>query len=113
MNYLKKQYKRDKQFKIKHNYLSEQFADTKDYFRLIKKIIRNNDFTLGNYYFKFENKFKKKIKAKYSVGVGSGTDALKLSLEALGVGFNDEVILPSFHFMLLIQLLLSVLNPFY
>ena len=98
MNYLKKQYKRDKQFKIKHNYLSEQFADTKDYFRLIKKIIRNNDFTLGNYVSKFENKFKKKIKAKYAVGVGSGTDALKLSLEALGVGLNDEVILPSFTF---------------
>ena len=98
MNYLKNQYKKDKKFKIKHNYLKEQFSDTKDYFTLIDQVVRGNDFTLGSYVSKFENKFKKKIKAKYAIGVGSGTDALKLSLEALNIGHKDEVILPSFTF---------------
>ena len=30
MNYLKNQYKKDKKFKIKHNYLKEQFSNTKN-----------------------------------------------------------------------------------
>ncbi len=98
MNYLKIQYKNDSKFFIKHNYLKEQFYKTNSYFRLIKKIVNLSDFTLGNYVKKFETKFKNIIKAKYAVGVGSGTDAIKLSLEALGVGYNDEVILPSFTF---------------
>ena len=98
MNYLKNQYKKDKKFKIKHNYLKEQFSNTKNYFTLIDQVVRDNDFTLGSYVSKFENKFKKKIKAKYAIGVGSGTDALKLSLEALNIGHKDEVILPSFTF---------------
>lgn len=98
MNYLNRQYLNDKKFKIKHNYLSKQFADTEVYFKLIKDIVKENDFTLGRYVSKFENKFKKKINAKYAVGVGSGTDALKLSLKALNIGLGDEVILPSFTF---------------
>ena len=104
MSYLNKQYKEDKKFKIKHNYLSEQFSDTQNYLKLIKNVASNNDFTLGKYVSKFENKFKKKINAKYAVGVGSGTDALKLSLEALDIGYNDEVILPTFTFY-------ATLNP--
>jgi len=104
MSYLNKQYKKDKKFKIKHNYLSEQFSDTENYLKLIKNVASNNDFTLGKYVSKFENKFKKKINAKYAVGVGSGTDALKLSLEALDIGYNDEVILPTFTFY-------ATLNP--
>jgi aminotransferase EvaB len=98
MNYLNKQYKSDNKFTIKHNYLKEQFYKTDVYFKLIKKIVSFSDFTLGDFVSKFENKFKEKIKAKYAVGVGSGTDAIKLSLEALGVGHNDEVILPTFTF---------------
>ena len=98
MNYLKIQYKYDNKLHIKHNYLKEQFFKTDDYFKLIKEVVSNSDFTLGNFVSKFENKFKNKIKAKYAIGVGSGTDAIKLSLEALGIGYNDEVILPSFTF---------------
>ena len=59
MNYLNNQYKKDKKFKIKHNYLKEQFANTNDYFKLIKEVVHGNDFTLGNYVTKFENKFNK------------------------------------------------------
>ena len=36
--------------------------------------------------------FLKTNKSKYGVAVASGTDAIYLSLKALGIGQNDEVI---------------------
>ena len=108
MSYLNKQYKNDEKFFIKHNYLKEQFAKTNEYLKLIKKTVKLSDFTLGDFLLKFENKFKKKIRAKYAVGVGSGTDALQLSLEALNIGYKDEVILPSFTFYASLNPIISV-----
>lgn len=40
----------------------------------------------------FEKEFAKVIGAKYSVGTGSGTQALSTCVEALGIGPGDEVI---------------------
>ena len=40
----------------------------------------------------FEKNFIKINKSKYGLAVGSGTDALILSLKALNIGINDEVI---------------------
>jgi dTDP-4-amino-4,6-dideoxygalactose transaminase len=36
---------------------------------------------------------------KYCIGVGNGTDALEISLRALGVGLGDEVIVPTNSFI--------------
>ena len=83
-NYLPKQYKIDQLFNIRHNYLSEQFKDYKIILKKFEKIIQNNDFTLGNEVDIFENNIKKLLKQKYVVAVGSGTDALMLSLKMLG-----------------------------
>jgi perosamine synthetase len=44
----------------------------------------------------FENKFKSYIKRKYAVSTSSGTAALHLALLSLGIKENDEVILPSY-----------------
>lgn len=104
MNYLIKQYKKDTNFKIKHNYLPEQFSNVNNYIKNIKKVVKRNAFTLGEDVEKFENIFKRKIKSKYCVGVNSGTDAIFLSLKALNIGYNDEVLLPSFTFY-------ATLNP--
>ncbi len=97
-NFLIKQYIADKKMKIKHNYLSEQFHNSKKIFELINKIVKFNDFTLGRYVDLFEKEFCKYQKVKYALGVGSGTDAIFLSLKALGIKEGDEVITPTYSF---------------
>ncbi len=98
MNFLVKQYLNDNKNKIKHNYLSKQFSDYKIIFKKIEKIIKFGDYTLGNQVKIFENKFKKLQKSKYAIAVGSGTDAIMLSLKALGIKEGDEVITTPFTF---------------
>mgnify|MGYP001441136072 CR=1 FL=1 len=55
--------------------------------------------TNGPRLIKFENKFKKFVNSKYAVGVSNATAALHLSLKVLGVGKNDEVIVPDMTFV--------------
>jgi perosamine synthetase len=52
----------------------------------------------GEFICEFENKIKNFTKAKYCISVINGTEALHLSLIALGVKNNDEVLLPSLTF---------------
>jgi len=47
----------------------------------------------------FESKFSKFAGAKFAVGVSNATSALQLSLKALGIKKNDEVILPDMTFV--------------
>ncbi len=98
INFLPNQYKKNKKFKINHNYLSQQFSDYKKIFSKIEKIVKNNDFTLGSQVDELEKKFVKLTDTKYAIAVGSGTDAIFLSLKSLGIGEGDEVITTSFTF---------------
>ncbi len=43
----------------------------------------------------FEKAFAEFCDTKYCIGVGNGLDALMLALKALGIGDDDEVIIPS------------------
>ena len=97
-NFLIKQYISDKKMTIRHNYLSKQFQNTKNIFKLIKDTVKFNDFTLGRHVENFEKQFCKYQKVKYAIGVGSGTDAIFLSLKALGIKEGDEVITPTYSF---------------
>ena len=47
----------------------------------------------------FEEEFAKKIGAPYCVATSSGTGALLASLAALGIGADDEVIVPGYTFI--------------
>ena len=71
----------------------------KEYSLMRKKILNviDNSLRTGNIFFgkqinKFENNFSKYNKVKYSTAVGSGTDALYISLLAIGIKKGDEVI---------------------
>lgn len=97
-NFLPNQYEKDLKFKIKHNYLSNQFQDVDIILQKVKEVVINNDFTLGKAVDYFEEKFAELIGAKYAVGVGSGTDAIFLSLRAIDIKPGDEVITTAFTF---------------
>jgi dTDP-4-amino-4,6-dideoxygalactose transaminase len=73
-------------------YLGEQFADAEPLFEEIRRLVQTGDFTLGKAVAEFEAEFATFLGAHHAIGVNSGTDALKLSLKALGVGPGDEVI---------------------
>jgi len=60
--------------------------------RAIQRVINDTDFILGKEVKLFEKEFASFSEAKYGVGVASGTDALHLSLLALGIRPGDEVI---------------------
>jgi dTDP-4-amino-4,6-dideoxygalactose transaminase len=58
----------------------------------IQNIITSSAFVGGNEVRQFEKEFAAYCEAKACVGVGNGTDALYLTLRALGIGAGDEVI---------------------
>jgi dTDP-3-amino-3,4,6-trideoxy-alpha-D-glucose transaminase len=60
----------------------------------IDGVIERGWFILGPELEAFEAEFATACGARHAIGVGTGTDALALSLRALGVGPGDEVITP-------------------
>lgn len=62
------------------------------YLEDIRALVMSCDFTLGAVVKEFERRFADLCGMPYAVGVGSGTDALILSLKILGIGPGDEVI---------------------
>jgi dTDP-4-amino-4,6-dideoxygalactose transaminase len=77
---------------VKFSYLQRQFADIEPYLQDVKALVQSGDLTLGRALEEFEGRFARLVGVPHAVGVGSGTDALALSLRALGVGPGDEVI---------------------
>ena len=78
--------------KVRYSYLKQQFENCGDLWNELKAFVSTGDFTLGKPLKKFETKFAKLIGIKFAIGVNSGTDAIKLSLKAIGVKPGDEVI---------------------
>ena len=60
-----------------------------------ERVIDRGWFVLGEAVATFEGQWAQASDSDFAVGVGTGLDALTLSLEALGVGPGDEVIVPS------------------
>jgi dTDP-4-amino-4,6-dideoxygalactose transaminase len=57
--------------------------------------VASAQFVLGEDLARFEEEFARYCGARHCVGVGSGTAAIQLALEALGVSAGDEVIVPA------------------
>jgi dTDP-4-amino-4,6-dideoxygalactose transaminase len=58
----------------------------------IQAVIDDTAFADGPYVKRFEGEFAAYCGAQHAIGVGNGTDALWLSLAAIGIGAGDEVI---------------------
>ena len=58
----------------------------------IKDVLESGQYVLGPVLKRFEQELAAFHGAKYAIGVGNGTDAIWLTLEALGIGPGDEVI---------------------
>lgn len=79
--------------KAHHAPLMEEFVQA------FRQVVETNAFAGGPFVAKFETEFAAFCGTPYAIAVGNGTDALWLSLLALGVGAGDEVITAPNSFM--------------
>jgi dTDP-4-amino-4,6-dideoxygalactose transaminase len=76
--------------------LKAQYKSIRDEVRAeVDNVFESTQFILGDAVEKFERDFADYLGVKHVLGVGSGLDALRLALEAGGVGAGDEVIIPA------------------
>jgi dTDP-4-amino-4,6-dideoxygalactose transaminase len=61
----------------------------------LRRLLREGSYIGGHEVSSFEAEYAEFVSAAHCVGVGNGTDALELSLRAVGVGAGDEVVLPA------------------
>jgi len=59
-------------------------------------VIASSQIAQGQVVHEFERAFAQKMNAKYAVSTNSGTAALHLVLLAMGIGEQDEVVIPSY-----------------
>lgn len=78
---------------LMHNEIRSEIDDA------IKRVLDNSYYIDGPYLKQFEQEWAEYCGTKYCVGVGNGLEGIKLSLLALGIKENDEVIIPSHTFI--------------
>ena len=76
----------------------KQCIDNKDV-KVVSKVLKNDLITTGYQVIKFEEKIKKFLNAKFSFTCNSGTSALFLALQSIGLKKNDTVIMPAINFI--------------
>jgi dTDP-4-amino-4,6-dideoxygalactose transaminase len=64
----------------------------------VLRVLRSGSVVQGPEVAAFEREFAELVDGRHCVAVNSGTSALQLSLQALGIGPGDEVVVPSFSF---------------
>ena len=67
--------------------------------RDISDVVAGSQFVLGNAVKRFETDFAARTGTEHCIGVGNGTDALRLALQTVGVGPGDKVIVPDYTFV--------------
>jgi len=87
--------------------LKRQFqAIREEVFDSLRSIIESSHYILGPSVREFERRVAEYIDVPHAIGVASGTDALHISLEALGIGEGDEVITTPFTFFATVEAIL-------
>jgi dTDP-4-amino-4,6-dideoxygalactose transaminase len=81
--------------KIPYVSLSTQWDREKKYLNpIIQKVLEQGEYVNGKEIDKFEKNISALCRTKYAVALNSGTDALLLSLNLLGIKRDDEIITP-------------------
>jgi dTDP-4-amino-4,6-dideoxygalactose transaminase len=75
--------------------LAENQRNREELLAAAARVIDSGYYILGSEVAAFEAELAASLGVSGAVGVGSGTDALVLALQAIGVGRGDEVIIPS------------------
>ena len=79
--------------------LSAQFKSIEDEIKsALDEVFQSQQFIMGSQVQALEKTIAQYCKTRYAIGVASGSDALLLSLMALGIGAGDEILLPPFTF---------------
>lgn len=87
--------------------LKKQFQEIKDdVFNVLTAILESSQYILGAKVSEFEKKVAVYHDVREAIGVASGTDALHLAIEALGIGEGDEVITTPFTFFATVEAIL-------
>ncbi len=85
---------------IKFLDLHSQYVQIKDEIdKAISSVISESAFVGGKYVSEFEERFAAYQQANYCVGVGNGTDALEIAIEALSLEKGSEIIVPANSFI--------------
>lgn len=69
----------------------------------LARVVERSQFVGGPILSDFESAFADYCGVEHAIGVGTGTAALHLALEALGVGLGDEVIVPAHTFIATVE----------
>ncbi len=76
--------------------LKKQYASIAEEVREgLDRVLTSSQYILGEEVTRFEEEFAEYLDVEYVIGVGSGTEALHLSLVEAGIGAGDEVIVPA------------------
>ncbi len=79
--------------------LTAQFKSIEEEIKsALDEVFKTQQFILGSHVQALEEKIAQYCRTRYAMGVASGSDALLLSLIALGIGTGDEVLIPPFTF---------------
>ena len=87
--------------------LRKQFEEIKEeVFHVLTEILESSKYILGPKVLEFEKKVAVYHGVREAIGVASGTDALHLAIDALGIGEGDEVITTPFTFFATVEAIL-------
>ncbi|MDP2754639.1 MAG: DegT/DnrJ/EryC1/StrS family aminotransferase [Nitrospirota bacterium] len=87
--------------------LKKQFQGIKEeVLNIVTEILESSQYILGQKVSEFEKKVAVYHGVREAIGVASGTDALHLAIDALGIGEGDEVITTPFTFFATVEAIL-------
>lgn len=89
--------------------LKSQYDEVKDKIdSSIQEIFDTSAFVLGKHNIELEERLAAMHGVKYGIAVNSGTDALRIALQAAGVGPGDEVITTAFTFVASVEVIVQL-----